>query len=229
MTERTFTIARRNFLIGGAMMLTAAGAFAAKPRRSENRLVNAKLSDLIARQVGPWRITTPAGIVVANDEEPTNTEGYDQLLTRTYRADNLPTIMLLIAFGSTQGGSMQLHRPETCYPGQGFKLAQFKETAFPFVSGTPVNARWFTAQRDDRIERLVYWTRIGHSFPRNTAEEYHAIITSVLTGIVPDGILVRLSTIGVNNEEADAALTRFAQEMIATARPLGRQIVLGTP
>jgi EpsI family protein len=219
-------LTRRSLLVGGAMTLTAGGAFAVQPRRSEHRLARRKLGSLIATTIGPWTITTPAGVVVAS-EESENTDGYDQLLTRVYRAPELPTVMLLIAYGSTQGGSLQLHRPETCYPGQGFRIGGFEEIDFGFLSGQPVHARRITARRDDRIERMVYWTRIANSFPRNTAEEYRAIISSVLRGVVPDGILVRISTIGANVDQSDLALNQFAREMVATAAPLGREILLG--
>ena len=219
-------LTRRAMLAGGAMALTSASAYAVMPRRQEHRLARQKLGGLIARQVGPWGAVAPVGVVVTS-EEVENSDGYDQLLTRVYSAAGLPTIMLLIAYGSTQGGSLQLHRPETCYPGQGFRLGQFAETDFAFRPDQPVQARRFTAYRDTRTERLVYWTRIADSFPRNTAQEYRAIFGSVLRGTVPDGILVRLSTIDDDISAGDRALTRFAQTMVATATPAGRQILIG--
>lgn len=222
----TPVITRRAAFVGGAMMLTAAASYAAMPRRAEHRLAREKLGNLVARDIGPWSITTANGIVVTN-EETENTDGYDQLLTRVYQAPGLPTIMLLIAYGSTQGGSLQLHRPETCYPGQGFKLDGFEENDFAFGLSTAVHARRFTARRDSRTERLVYWTRIANSFPLNTAQEYRAIFASVLRGIVPDGILVRVSTIGDDVARSDLALDRFAGEMIRTALPMGRDILVG--
>lgn len=217
---------RRGLLVGGAMTLTAVGAYAATPRRAEHRLARHKLGDLVARRVGPWEATTPAGVIVAS-EESENKDGYDQLLTRVYQAPGLPAVMLLIAYGSTQGGTLQLHRPETCYPGQGFRLAQFEDADFLFPGGIDVRGRRFTAQRDERNERLVYWTRIARRFPRNTAEEYAAIFGSVVRGVVPDGVLVRLSTIGAEVGDADRALSRFAHLMVMETRPLGRQVLIG--
>ncbi len=217
---------RRAFVVGGAMTLTAAGAFAATPRREERRLARRKLGELVPRSIGPWNITTPVGIVTAS-EESENKDGYDQLLTRVYQAPGLPTMMLLIAYGSTQGGTLQLHRPETCYPGQGFRINQFEDADFRFPGDREVHARRFTAERDERVERLVYWTRIARDFPRNTAEEYGAIIHSVLRGVVPDGVLVRISTVGVDIGNVDAALDRFAYSMMNATSPVGRQVLVG--
>ena len=128
------------------MTLVSAAAFAATPRHVEHRLLKARLADQIPRQIGPWQFVNEDGLVVAvADEDSGPRDGYDQLVTRTYAAPGLPTVMLLLAYGSTQGGSLQLHRPETCYPGQGFGLSQFAEADFHFVAGLPVYARRFTA------------------------------------------------------------------------------------
>lgn len=221
----TRSLGRRTLIVGGAMTLTAAAAYAATPRRSERRLASRKLGELVATRIGPWSVTNPAGVIVAS-EEIENKDGYDQLLTRVYQGAGMPSIMLLIAYGSTQGGTLQLHRPETCYPGQGFGLRDFDELDFA-VGTTPVRARRFTATRDDRVERVLYWTRIGRRFPMNTAQEYGAIIASVLQGLVPDGILVRVSTVDSDTKRASAAIETFARQMIDTASPVGKQVMVG--
>lgn len=220
------SLTRRSLIVGGALALTAGGAYAATPRRTEHRLAHRKLGTLIARRIGPWSITNPAGVIVTN-EETEQTDGYDQLLTRVYQAPGLPTIMLLIAYGSTQGGSLQLHRPETCYPGQGFSTADHAVAPIDIVAGPAVSARRFTASRGERIERVLYWTRISNRFPLNTAGEYAAIIGSVIQGVIPDGVLVRISTVGPDPASEDVMLVRFAQQMVESASPAGQQILLG--
>jgi EpsI family protein len=226
-TGRGSILTRRAILVGGAMAITAAGAYAATPRRAEHRLAKQKLGALIATEIGPWRYISPVGVIVAREDEGEPVDGYDQVLTRVYDAPGLPSIMLLLAYGSTQGGSLQLHRPETCYPGQGFKLSDFTELNFEFLRGQKVHARRFTASRDDRIERIVYWTRISRSFPRNTAEEYAAIFAGVFSGVIPDGLLVRISTLGGDIPASDAAIARFARDMVQSASASGRTILLG--
>jgi EpsI family protein len=226
--DSSVVISRRAVLAGSALLATGAAAFAATPRRVEHRLAHVKLGSLIADQIGPWRFTTPAGVVVASeDADGAPKDGYDQLVTRVYEAAGLPTIMLLLAYGSTQGGSLRLHRPETCYPGQGFRLSNFGDTTFAFAPDAPVETRRFTATRDDRVERLLYWTRIARRFPLNIATEYAAIVSSVLRGYAPDGILVRVSTVDGGGAQADAILDRFVHGLVATASAEGRAILLG--
>lgn len=222
-------LTRRSFVVGALAGGTALAAYAATPRKEEHRLARTKLGALVPVAIGPWRYVNADGVVVARAEEDVPTDGYDQLVTRTYEAPGRPAIMLLLAYGSTQGGSLQLHRPETCYPGQGFRLSQFDEPDLAFAGVGPVRSRRFTARRDDRIERLIYWTRIGAEFPRNTAQEYRAILSRVLSGVIPDGILVRISTLGDNIAESDAALGDFAVAMVAALPNNGRRILLGDP
>lgn len=214
-------------LLGLASGFTAGAAYALAPRRAEHRLANLKLGELIPTAIPPWRFGSDEGVVVARPEEAYATDGYDQVVARTYDALGLPSVMLLIAYGSTQGATLQLHRPETCYPAQGFRLSDFSAPDLEFLSASPVQTRRFTAVRDNRVERLIYWTRIAESFPRNTAGEYRAILGSVLRGTIPDGVLVRISTITPDIAAADKALAAFASGLIVSASTAGRQILLG--
>lgn len=209
------------------MTAAAAIAYAATPRRAE-RLAGVKLGELVPREIGPWQFVSREGIVIARADEAQPEDGYDQVLSRTYAAPGLPAIMLLIAYGSTQGGSLQLHRPETCYPGQGFRLSGFDAPDLALGGPRPVAARRFTATRDERVERLVYWTRIADRFPRNTAGEYAAILASVLRGVIPEGVLVRASTIGTDIAASDAGLAEFTAALAGSLAPAGRKMLLGS-
>lgn len=220
-------LSRRALLIGGALGLGAGTAYAMTPRRTEKRLGTAKLADLIPRQFGQWDTVKRGDVVVASEDEAAPVEGfYDQVLTRTYAAAGLPEIMLLIAYGSTQGGSLQLHRPETCYPGQGFRLTDFSVSQANLDSSRPVAMRHFTAQRDERTERVIYWTRVADRFPLNSAELYGVILSSVLKGVVPDGVLVRFSTIGTVTPQTDAVLQQFGKNMIDAMAAPARKILI---
>lgn len=222
-------VSRRSLMIGGAMALTAGVAHELRPR-SVDAADAIKIGPLIPSAIGPWRFVGSDGMVVARPEEEEDgpSDGYDQLVTRVYAANGLPTVMLLLAYGGAQGGGLQLHRPETCYPGQGFKLSKHEDLDLNFGRREPlVHARRFTATRDERIERLIYWTRIASQFPRNTAEEYTAILRSALTGSVADGLLVRMSTISDDIAGSDRALDQFAHELLAAAPQAARKMLIG--
>lgn len=230
MTDRSANLSRRAVLGGGLALATAGAATALKPRRREQAIRAASLNRLVPEVIGPWQYRTAGGIVVARPEEEDQraaADGYDQLLARNYSAPGLPSIMLLMAYGSTQGGSLQLHRPETCYPGQGFALSDFADRQLVLPGAPGIDARAFTAVRDQRVERLLYWTRIANAFPRNTFEEYLAIIHQVLRGVVPDGILVRISTIGPDIAANDRAIAQFLEALIAASPAAVRALLVG--
>lgn len=222
---------RRSVIVGATMAATAGAAYAMRPRAAAIATAP-KLGRLIPHTIGPWKFLSSDGLVVARAEEDEEgpADGYDQLVTRVYSAEGRPTIMLLLAYGAAQGGGLQLHRPETCYPGQGFGLHDFSDIDLRFSgSGADVRCRRFTATRDERSERLIYWTRIATSFPRNTLEEYRAILSSAIAGSVADGLLVRLSTLDTDIAQADAALQDFARVMIAAAPAAGQTMLIGAP
>ena len=226
-SRATSLLGRRALLIGAACASTAATAAWFRPRRSNQQLGTSELSDLIPKQIGAWRYGNADGVVIARSEEAVPVEAYDQLVARSYEAAGLPTIMLLVAYGAVQGGTLQLHRPETCYPGQGFELSDFAAPDLAFTSASTIAARRFTAVRDDRVERLLYWTRVGEKFPRSTAELYSAVLQSVLRGTVPDGVLVRISTLTNNSPSADRAIESFVTSMLKGLSPPARRLLLG--
>ena len=230
MGERPADLTRRALLAGGLAAVTAGAAWRLRPRRQERAIRPASLNRLVPMTIGPWQYRTTAGVIVARPEEEDERgrdDGYDQLLARNYGAPDLPSIMLLIAYGSTQGGSLQLHRPETCYPGQGFRLSDFHDLSLQFSEAPAVAARSFTAVRDDRIERLVYWTRIAGAFPRNTFEEYGAILHEVMRGVVPDGTLVRISSTGPDTAASDRAILQFSRELLRASPDRIRALLVG--
>ena len=222
------SFSRRGLLIGGSLLVTAAAAARARPQTSEHLLLRERLEDLVPQRIGGWQNSGSAGVIVSEPEDGLVESGYDQLLTRAYSAAQV-SVMLVLAYGSVQGGSLQLHRPETCYPGQGFRLSQFQDFDMSLGHEEQVHLRKFTARRDDRKERVMYWTRIADFFPLSTMTEYRAILSSVARGVVPDGILVRVSMLGTDTTIDDGLLEQFIRDMIAALPPLGQKLLLGAP
>jgi EpsI family protein len=220
-------VTRRSLLIGSAALLGAGAAFGLQPRRTERALGKLGLATLVPKAVGPWRFVSQAGLVDTSEQAEGPEDGYDQVVGRVYQAAGAPSIMLLVAYGNSLGGSLVLHRPDSCYPAQGFRLHDFHDTDLRFDTIGPVHARGFSARRDDRVERVLYWTRVSRAFPRNSFDEYLAILRSVAAGLVPDGVLVRFSTIGGDIPASDRAIGEFASALVTDLSPTGRQILLG--
>lgn len=219
---------RRDLLFGGLLAGAAALAWARTPRTPDRKIGRSELDKLIPLALGPWRFETASGLILPPPDELAKSL-YDQELARTYVAPAealLPPVMLMIAYGSTQSGMLQLHRPEVCYPASGFRLAPTVPVDVR-AGGRDIPAQYFTADRELRSEKVLYWTRIGDMIPRSWSEQRLAVVESNLEGLIPDGVLVRLSTMDGDAASAQRMLTRFADLLIGQAGARGRSLLVG--
>jgi len=85
-----------------------------------------------------------------------------------------------------------------------------------------------TATAEQRIEPIIYWTRIGDSLPTTGREQRWSKFEQQLAGIIPDGILVRISTVAQPDAAVFAGLRTFASEMLTAVAPSDRAVLVGT-
>ena len=215
---------RRQTLIGGGLLAAAAAGLVLKPRRQENLLGSAKLENLVPKQFGDWRFNTASGLVLPPADQLRD-QVYSQLLTRVSVHDDRPPVMLLIAYSGSQDGSLQVHRPEVCYPASGYRLTQTEPHTVPLAPGVAVPGREIVAETDVRREQLIYWTRQGSHFPTQWSEQRTAVIAENFAGIIPDGVLVRLSSAG--GAGVTPFLDAFARDLYGAIGPRMRRVLLG--
>ncbi len=219
------SLSRRELLIGGALLGSAAVAHTLVPRERTDLLGSAKLESLIPKQVAEWSFYSKAGLVVPPADQLSD-QLYANLLTRVYVSENRLPIMLLIAQSPTQDGVLQVHRPEVCYPYSGYTLSGRKEYMISTPGRKDLRARFFTATKEDRIEQLLYWTRIGEKFPGSWIQQRIAVGEANLSGKIPDAVLVRISTI--SPEAAVVAdLDAFTKALIESMEPSHRKVLIG--
>ena len=158
---------------------------------------------------------TTDGLVLPPQDE-LSAKLYEQVLTRMYQADRRPPIALLIAYGGAQNADLQLHRPDECYPAQGFSISGKRHVPVAWGEQT-ISATMLTGARFDRTEQVLYWSRIARLFPEEARDERRAIISENLAGRMPDGALVRLSE----------QMRGFAHALAGGLGPTGRRILMG--
>src|SRR4029079_7827596 len=107
-----------------AAMAGVWGVVRAAGSQSRNNASNfPKLETAVPKQFGEWaEVREQSGQIVDPQTQKLLDSIYDQLLTRTYANKQGYRIMLSMAYGSDQRGGLQAHRPEVCYPAQGFKV-----------------------------------------------------------------------------------------------------------
>ena len=217
-------LSRRQTLIGGSFVAAAAAGLMLKPRRSENMLGSAKLDALAPATFAGWRFNTASGLVLPPADQLRD-KLYSQLLTRVYVREGAPPVMLLIAYSGAQDGTVQVHRPEVCYPASGFRLTRIAEHVVPLAPGLNVPSRAITATSDARSEQLIYWTRLGNHFPTRWSEQRTAVIAENFAGVIPDGVLVRMSVSGDGN--GAPFLDSFARDFYAAVGQRMRRVLVG--
>jgi EpsI family protein len=216
---------RRTLLVGGGFLAVALSALAVTPRRHEATLGRNRLEDVIPSQIGGWSIAPSSALILPETNQPSDV--YDQVLARAYVASASPPMMLLIAYGAAQSGLMKVHRPEICYASSGFAISDDRAQDLPLAASAPIAAKTFLATRGDRMEQVLYWTRISNAFPRDLASQRLLMLELGLQGVIPDGVLVRCSTFGGSLSGSRDALMAFADALVASASPAGRDLLLG--
>jgi EpsI family protein len=215
---------RRQVLAGAGLLAAAGAALAFKPRAVLHTLGNAKLDALVPHDFDGWHFQAASGLVLPPADQLRD-RIYSELLTRVYRHGDGSMMMLLIAYAGSQDGTIQVHRPEVCYPAGGFRLTDIEDRDVKLAPGVEVPTRYIVAETELRTEQMIYWTRLGHLFPRKWFDQKLAVVEENLRGIIPDGVLVRISTI--NEGDARAGLDRFAAALFGAVGPRMKSVLIG--
>lgn len=212
--NRSLSMSRREVVAGLALLGAAGVAAMRRPEKSLNFLGGHKLEDIIPKRIGPWQFVTTSGLVVPPEDQLALTV-YSQTLTRVYSDGKVP-IWLLIAYSADQTGFLQVHRPEFCYSAAGYALSDFAPHRIEIGPSKVITTNSLTAVRDNSVERLIYWTRIGHHIPRTWTQQKFTVAEDNLRGFVPDASLIRISTAGVDEKAAMQILDEFVKALVAS-------------
>ena len=213
---RRVLLSRRHFFIGGALAATSAVAFARQPHAQKPVIKADVFESWLPQKFGRWSVISSSGVVLPPPDALSD-RLYDNLVTRVYNAGDVQA-MLLLAYNNRQDGVLQVHRPEVCYPVGGYNLTPTKRIAVPAL-GRDVPSNVFTATGPDRIEQVVYFTRLGDAYPRSWAEQRMTVIEENLAGRIPDGILLRASLLGTDRSASVETLGGFIGEFVAASDP----------
>lgn len=218
----------RRYLLAGLLAGAATTAEWLRPRRAYAVPGKLDLAAMIPAHVAGWDALEGVSLVLNPEVEAAQHAVYDGVVTRAYADPAGRVLMLLIAYSQVQNGMLQLHRPESCYPAQGFTLTPGVPARLR-LGGRTVEAATATATSPshDRIEHLLYWTRIGPRFPIDFDGQRAAVIAENLGGSIPDGALVRVSLIGDEPRAALEAMTAFLNALVARLPERGRDAMLG--
>lgn len=186
-----------------------------------------ELEALFPGSFGEWAIDTRGPVqLVSPDQAAVLNRIYNQTLSRAYFNARGERVMLSVAYGGDQSDGTRAHRPEVCYPAQGFQIIWDKTDAVQ-VSNMSVPARKLVAKQGGRIEPITYWVTVGDRIALSGTQQKMAQLRYGVRGIVPDGMLVRVSTIDSDSNRAFAVQERFLRELSAALSGDARDRVFG--
>lgn len=217
-----------HLLVGLAMLAAAGLALALTPRHKlADQGPKISLEAMIPKQFGEWKLEeTIASLIVSPDVQAMLDKIYNQTLTRNYVNDKGGRIMLSIAYGSDQSYSSQVHRPEMCYPAQGFEIRSMSKDSISF-SGAKLPVMKLVATQGRRIEPITYWVMVGDSAVRGNMEQHLARLKYGLNGKIPYGVLVRVSSISANESQSYHTQEQFVRDMLRAVPVEYRKILTG--
>lgn len=185
------------------------------------------LESMVPKGFGEWSELPDQGGQIVNPETKQLLDKlYSQILSRTYVNKAGYKIMLSVAYGDDQRGGLQAHRPEVCYPAQGFKLGAVQDGSLPTSFGD-IEVRRIATRLGSRNEPVTYWLTVGDQVIQSAFQKRLAEIRLGLTGQIPDGLLFRISSIDANDVHAFAMQQRFAADMMAAVPPATRKQLSG--
>jgi EpsI family protein len=185
------------------------------------------LEAVVPKQFGEWVELPEQGAQVVNPQTKEMLDKlYSQILTRTYANRQGYRIMLSMAYGDDQRGTLQAHKPEICYPAQGFQLLSNEagQLSTPFGN---IEVRRLNTSLGPRVEPVTYWFTVGDRVIQNKVEKRLAEIRLGLTGQVPDGLLFRISSIDSDPRRAFGMQQTFTADLLSNLTPAARKRVSG--
>jgi EpsI family protein len=208
---------RRMLVLGGAML--AAGA-TGEWLRPTQRLAEIKPRIELEKQVpvafGDWQLDTSIRPILPDPGLQAMLDVlYSQVLARTYMNRRGQRVMLSIAYGSDQGNeATAVHRPEFCYSAQGFRVRGAGGETLR-IGQVQVPVAYVVAQLGQRVEPITYWVTLDETATLPGFGRKLAQIRYGLAGQIPDGMLVRVSSISSSEPDAFRLQKDFLGQMYA--------------
>jgi EpsI family protein len=139
---------------------------------------------------------------------------YGQVLSRTYVNAAGERMMLIVAYGGDQSDALKVHRQEACYRAQGFEIRGLAHGSLA-AGERSIPVTRMLAVRGERSEPVTYWFTMGDRVVLGRLERLRVQLAEGLRGRVPDGMLVRVSSLSGDAPAAYAAQAAFVGTLLA--------------
>jgi len=191
---------------------------------------HAQLERMVPAVIGAWHADPDASPPVESPElRDRLARVYAQVLARSYVDAGGRRVMLSIAYSADQreNAGRQTHRPELCYPAQGFAISQRRLGTLP-LSGHTLPVIRMVATQGERIEPITYWMTLD-GLPENSMFQMKLdqIRGGLLHNVIQDGMVIRVSSIDGDPAHAWQVETAFLNDLFSAAAPDARRAFFG--
>ena len=186
------------------------------------------LEIMIPAKFGDWQIDKSiVPLQIDAETQAKLNKIYNQTLARTYVNSQNERIMLSVAYGGDQSDNLAVHKPEVCYYVQGFEIMKsLSDELITQYGKLPIKR--LLAVKGNRNEPITYWVTVGDKAVLPGFDQKLQQLRYGLTGNVPDGILVRISSIDNDNNNAYQLQTIFIQDLLFAVNVKERVRLIGT-
>jgi EpsI family protein len=219
---------RRAIVVAGVMLAGSALATTMRPTQlMSDTLGVPKLETMFPTSFGDWRVDTSLPVILpAPDVQAQLDKIYNEVIARTYVNQAGQRIMLSVAYGGDQSDATSAHRPEVCYPAQGFAITDnFGDTLQ--VAGRDIPVRRLMSRISGRNEPITYWIVVGDRVVTTGIGQKLAQMRYGLRNVIADGMLVRVSSIDNDMKKGHALQSKFLAELGAALDSDDASRVLG--
>lgn len=186
------------------------------------------LEIMIPVRFGDWQIDKSIAPLQVDAETQAKLDKiYNQTLARTYVNSQHERIMLSVAYGGDQSDNLAVHKPEVCYYVQGFEIMKIISGELVTLYGK-LPIKRLLAVKGNRNEPITYWVTVGDKAVLPGLDQKLQQLRYGLTGNVPDGMLVRISSIDNDNSKAYQLQTIFIQDLLLAVNVKERARLIGT-
>lgn len=191
------------------------------------------LAQMVPAKFGPWTVAPDISPVTPSEPEgyvepDPYSKIYSQELARGYTDGRGNVVMLLVAYGPVQNYRLKAHRPEMCYTAAGFKITGKTDTSLAFSPKAPPLAMTrMVAEREARLEPISYWMRVGDDVSNGVIQRQAIRLKYGLKGLIPDGALIRVSTIGLPRDASFKVQDEFIKDLLASIPPEQLKFFIG--
>ena len=121
---------------------------------------------------------------------------------------------------------LKSHKPEVCYPAQGFALLSNAEAVVVTEFGA-IPGRRLSTSLGERKEPVTYWFAMGNRTVMNNFQKRWIQLGMALTGQIPDGLLFRVSSIDSDSAQGFRVQEQFVNDLLRAVPAVDRARLSG--